>query len=226
MNLWVGLVCTGLAVPVGWAITRSAPALVLDHSGVEDHDVAGVRAPRWVAVVVTCVAWFAAGARFGASIVLVPYLLWMAVLVLVSVVDLEDHRIPDRVVFPALGVSLPLVLVVSLLEDVPRAALWAVVGAVAYAAVLFVFFLVNPAGIGFGDVKLGLLLGLFLGWIDLYLVLVGLAVGALIGALVGAVILVVRGWQQGRRTGFPFGPPLAAGAALTVVFSSSLTGLG
>jgi leader peptidase (prepilin peptidase)/N-methyltransferase len=226
VDLWVGLVCAGLAVPVGWGTTRSVPALLLDHSGVEDHDVPGVRIPRWVAIAATSLAWFAAGLRFGASIVLVPYLLWTAVLVLVSVVDLEDHRIPDRVVFPALGASVPLVFLVSLLEDVPRAALWAVVGAAAYAAVLFVFFLVNPAGIGFGDVKLGLLLGLYLGWIDLYLVLVGLAAGALIGALVGAAILVVRGWQQGRRTGFPFGPPLAAGAVLTVVFSSALTGLG
>ncbi|MBK9178378.1 MAG: prepilin peptidase [Acidimicrobiales bacterium] len=192
--------------------------------GVEAHDVPGVVLPPWACVVATAVLFAAGGARFGPEPELLAYLFLFAVLVAVSAIDLEQHRIPNRIVFPALAVSVPAVVVVSIARDVPGAIRWALVGAVVYAGVLLVFHLVSPAGIGFGDVKLGLVLGLYLGWLDLYLVLVGLALGALVGAAVGLGILAAVGWRQGRRTGFPFGPALAAGTVIAVLFSQPILG--
>src|SRR5690606_21859380 len=110
-----------------------------------------------------------------------------------------------RLVFPALAVSLPAIVVVSLVEGEPGAILRALVGLVAYAGVLAAFALISPAGMGLGDVKLGLLLGLYLGWLDLYLVLLGLFLGSVLGAVMS---LVVLGITRDRRAHFPYGPNL------------------
>ena len=90
----------------------------------------------------------------------------------------------------------------------PRLIGAALVGAVVFAGVLLVLHLVSPAGMGFGDVKLGLLLGLYLGSIRLSLVVWGLLLGSLIGAVM-AMPVAVR--ARDRRACIPFGPALAAG---------------
>ena len=61
-----------------------------------------------------------AAIRWGATSVLVPFLFLVAVLVVVSLIDLEHYRIPDRIVFPALGVSVGLIVFVSLIEGFER----------------------------------------------------------------------------------------------------------
>jgi prepilin signal peptidase PulO-like enzyme (type II secretory pathway) len=77
---------------------------------------------------------------------------------------------------------------------------------------------------GFGDVKLALLLGLFLGWLGwrpdddlegpLQYVLYGLVLGCLLGVVFGVVHRLVT--RDG--SGFPFGPALAAGCVAVLVW--------
>jgi len=172
-----------------------------------------------VAAVVAAGAFAAMAARFGAEPELVPYLLLVAALVPLALIDVEHHRLPDRLVFPALAVSLPAIVVVSLVEGEPGAILRALVGLVAYAGVLAAFALISPAGMGLGDVKLGLLLGLYLGWLDLYLVLLGLFLGSVLGAVMS---LVVLGITRDRRAHFPYGPNLCLGALVAIACSSQL----
>ena len=74
---------------------------------------------------------------------------------------------------------------------------------------------VYPAGMGFGDVRLAFVLGLFLGWLSLGHVLVGIFCGFLLGAVIGVVLVVFR--IRSRKDAIPFGPFLAAGAAVTVL---------
>jgi prepilin signal peptidase PulO-like enzyme (type II secretory pathway) len=79
---------------------------------------------------------------------------------------------------------------------------------------------------GFGDVKFASLLGLMVGWqadsiadvllLVLWLFLIGFA----IGTVGGLAFMVLRG----RNQPFPFGPFLALGTLITVVFSQSLVG--
>lgn len=71
-------------------------------------------------------------------------------------------------------------------------------------------FLVNPNGMGFGDVKLALGLGAVLGWYGWSVVVLGTFAGFLFGALYGAVLVIAR--RAGRKTSIPFGPFLIAGA--------------
>lgn len=185
--------------------------------------------PRWLWVEVVTVAVFAELAvRYGDSSILVPLLVLGACLVAVSVVDLQLQRIPDRITFPTLALALPLVVVVSVQQDTTERITAALVGSAAYFLFLFVTHLVYPAGMGFGDVKLALVMGLFLGWLGwsprypvygpLRLVLYALMLGCVIGVVFGLVVQAVTR----KRGSFPFGPALAAGCLVVVLFAADL----
>jgi leader peptidase (prepilin peptidase)/N-methyltransferase len=192
--------------------------------------IADGRPPRrWLLVELMTAAVFALFAgRYGENVTVVPLLVLGASLVAVSVIDLRLLRIPDRVTFPTLAVSLPLVLLASLRHHVPGAFLGALVGAVAYFIVLLVPHLVYPRGMGFGDVKLALVMGLYLGWLGwsdrhpiggpIQLVLYGLMLGCALGVVFGLVSSVVTR----RRGEFPFGPALALACVVVVFYAQDL----
>jgi len=125
-----------------------------------------------------------------------------AVLVAVSVIDLEHRIIPNRIVLPATVV----VLVANSARDLsPEWALAALAG----SGFLFAAALAYPAGMGMGDVKLALLMGAALG----RTVSVALMVGMLT-ALVPSVVLLARHGAKARKMGVPFGPFLAIGSVV------------
>ena len=182
-----------------------------------------VRAVR----VLTPAAFALMAARWEATTVLVPFLFLAAVLVVVSLIDLEHYRIPDKIIFPALGISAGLIALVSIFEGFDTVFLRnAVIGSVAYFVLLLVPHLVYPKGMGFGDVKLALLMGLYLGWIyadpfrSVALIMWALVLGSLLGVLAGVGFAIIRG----RRAEFPFGPALALGCLLAIAFSDALVG--
>lgn len=184
---------------------------------------------RWLLVEVVTAAVFAELAvRYGDSSVLVPLLVLGASLVTVSVIDLQLLRIPDRITFPTLAVALPLIVAVSIQHDSGGAIQAALIGSAAYFLLLFVTHLAYPAGMGFGDVKLALVMGLYLGWLGwspaaplagpLRLVLYALMLGCAMGVVFGlAVQLITR-----HRGAFPFGPALALGCLVVVLFAADL----
>jgi leader peptidase (prepilin peptidase) / N-methyltransferase len=184
---------------------------------------------RWLWVELATVVVFGLFAvRYGDDLRVLPLLVLGASLVAVSVIDLQLLRIPDRVTFPALAVSLPLVLAVSLRHDVRDAFVGALIGAVTYFVALLLPHLVYPRGMGFGDVKLALVMGLYLGWLgwsDLHpvggpiqLVLYGLMLGCALGVVFGVLSAVITR----RRGEFPFGPALALACIIIVVYAQDL----
>jgi leader peptidase (prepilin peptidase)/N-methyltransferase len=88
----------------------------------------------------------------------------------------------------------------------------ALLGSLALGGGYFVLFLINPAGMGFGDVKLALGAGAVLGWYGWPTVMLGTFAGFLLGALYGGALVVAR--RAGRKTAIPFGPFLISGAFL------------
>ena len=192
------------------------------------HD--GAALPRrWLVVeLATAVVFALFGARFGDDLRVIPLLVLGASLVAVSVIDLQLLRIPDRVTFPTLALAVPLVGLASLRYDDGEAFVAALVGAVAYFLLLFVPHLVYPRGMGFGDVKLALVMGLYLGWLGwseshplggpIQLVLYGLMLGCLLGVVFGLLSAVVTR----RRGEFPFGPALALACVVVAFYASDL----
>lgn len=171
--------------------------------------------------VANAVLWVAAGLRFGVTWALVPFLLLFSTLLAQSVIDLELYRLLDRITFPVLGASVALVAAVSAIEGDIGAIGPALLGAAGYFTFLLVPALIYPRGMGLGDVKLAALMGLYLGWIHPVLCLFALMIGCVLGVVAGVVIFAAR---RGRSAEFPFGPWLALGCILAVLFSDGLLG--
>jgi len=169
-----------------------------------------MRVQRPLAIAVWTVLALAVTAVHGFSLTSVVDAAACAVLVAVTVTDLERRIIPNRIIVPALAVM----LVVQTAYD--PSAEWAL-AALAAGGFFLVSALVYPAGLGMGDVKLAAFLGAWLGWP----VFLALFAGSLL-SLVPAVVILVRHGAAGRKMGIPFGPFLAAGAVITLFFGDAV----
>lgn len=149
---------------------------------------------------------------------LVPLLvrsLWVAVLVQIIFFDFEHGLILDVVQLPAIVAAI-------LLSPFTAGAgfINALITAVALGVVFVLLAAIGSAifkaeALGFGDVKLAVLIGAMLGWPA-----AGTAVifGVLLAGLAGMVLLIFR--FRGLRQGLAYGPYLAAGT-LIVLFEIS-----
>ena len=171
------------------------------------------------------VLWVLAGVAFGASAWVIPYALLFSVLLALSVIDLELYILPNRITYPSILVSLVAIPVLALLfaDDPGGAILGAAIGAIGFAGFLLVMLLawellLHKEGMGMGDVKLAVILGLWLGLINPLLCLFALIASSLIGLVVGVAILFVR--KESRP--FPFGPWLAIGTIVVILFSGPI----
>jgi leader peptidase (prepilin peptidase)/N-methyltransferase len=135
---------------------------------------------------------------------------FLGLLVAISVIDVRHKKIPNRLVYPSLVVA-ALFIVVADLAGGGLDAVSAAAGFLVYGLVLLVIALIAPKGMGMGDVKLAALIGLVLGCLGLAFVAVAAGVAVLLGGM-GAIVALVGG--ASRKTGIPFGPFLAAGAAV------------
>jgi leader peptidase (prepilin peptidase)/N-methyltransferase len=149
---------------------------------------------------------------FGARAFLAAF--FVTVLVVLSVIDLAERRLPNRIVLPAVAI----VLAANLALSPGRGIEW-LVAALGAAAFFFVPLLVYPAGMGMGDVKLALLLGAMLG----KTVLTALFVATLAAGCVAIVLLIVQG-ASARKQAIPFGPFLALGA-IVALFAGDVVAL-
>ena len=153
-------------------------------------------------------------ARFGLSSRAFVAAFCVAVLVVLSAIDIERRILPNVIVLP----SAALVLAAQLALFPDRAVEW-VLAAVAASLFLFVAAVAYPGGMGMGDVKLALLLGAGLG----KLVAVAMMLGML-AALLPAVVLLARHGGAARKMAIPFGPFLAFGAVVALFAGDRLLG--
>jgi leader peptidase (prepilin peptidase) / N-methyltransferase len=157
---------------------------------------------------------------------LLPVLWLIPVGLAVSVIDLRTLIVPTRIVWPAPAVS----VVVSVVAVAAGGGEWAwlvtaAVGAAALSAPLFLVWFIHPRGMGFGDVRLSVLLGWIVGFYagsrpaaGLIGALLVLAIGSIVGVVMGVVVLGARG----RKAQVPFGPSLVLGAFTCALLAEPL----
>lgn len=149
-----------------------------------------------------------------------PYLAVGAVLVVLSAIDVETHLLPNILVWPSIGTSLFLVLVLSGEFADGDGIATSLLGGAVFGGFIGIVHLAYERGMGRGDVKLALLLGLLIGWLQTdpiettRLVLYAIFVALLGGGLVGLAYNAIR--KRGRAE-IPFGPALVAGAMAVIV---------
>jgi len=146
----------------------------------------------------------------GGRFVLPAYLWFVAVTALLTITDLEQKLIPNRITLPGGLIGAALLTVGALLDGDPERLAWAAIGAGGYFLFMLVLALLVPGGLGFGDVKLAPILGGFVAAEHLGYVLVA-AIGAyVIGGITSALLLVTR--LKTRKDTIPFGPYMVAAA--------------
>jgi len=149
-----------------------------------------------VTLVLACVLFLVNGARLA----------W---------IDARTHVLPNRIIVPWYPFA-----VVLLLSTAALAGDWAGLGRVLLAGLaLFCFYLllhvIQPRGMGLGDVKLAGILGLYLGYLGWPHVLLGTLLAFLLGAVVGLVLIILR--RAGLKSALAFGPYMIAGTGTALL---------
>ncbi|MEU5973464.1 A24 family peptidase [Streptomyces sp. NPDC047315] len=167
------------------------------------------------ATVLACVVLAAAT---GPRPELAVWLLLTPFAVLLALVDLRVHRLPDQVTLPLAGASALLLGAVSPLPGAAGSWSTALLGGLALGCGYLLLFLLHPDGLGFGDVKLALSLGVVLGWYGWTVLLAGAFAGFLFGSAYGLGLLVAG--RARRGTAIPFGPFMIVGALTGVLLGA------
>ncbi|WP_327401605.1 A24 family peptidase [Streptomyces sp. NBC_01288] len=171
----------------------------------------GPYGPRTLAVsAVTALVCAALAAATGPRPELVVWLLAAPVAVLLALVDLRVHRLPDVLTLPLAAATLALLGIAAALPADAGSWLTALYGGLALGATYEALYLINPSGMGFGDVKLALGLGTALGWYGWPVLVTGAFAGVLYGAVYGLGMVALR--RAGRKTAIPLGPFMLGGA--------------
>jgi len=204
------LVLTAVLAAAGAALGST---LLPAWAGVESRSGArsGART-RLLAALATGAAFGLLGARIGTTWTLPAALALAAAGVALSIVDLREQRLPNRMLLVAAPAVAVLLVVGVLWRGEPVRFLWLLAGAGAMFALYLVIALAAPSAMGMGDVKFAALLGAPLGAVGLTAWLGGLLGAFLVGGVVAVVALVAG--RVGWRGSIPFGPSMAAGALL------------
>jgi len=173
----------------------------------------------WVEIATAALFGLAYG-QYGFSVELPIALFYISLFMVIFVIDLEHGLILNKIVYPALVVSLLLSVFftiflpqVGIVPNIARAAIGGGIGFV----VFFLIVIVSRGGMGFGDVKLAALIGLATGF---PLVIVALIMGIILGGLVAVILLGFK--IKKRKEAIPFGPFLAVAAIVTLLWGSNI----
>jgi leader peptidase (prepilin peptidase)/N-methyltransferase len=160
----------------------------------------------------TALLFVLVGLEVGLEATLLPALAFTITLVAAAETDLEHRIIPNRL----MAVSAVAAVVLWAIADPGRLPENLIAGVAAGGLMLLVA-VAYPAGMGMGDVKLAGVMGLYLG----ASVAPALFCGFAAGALVGIGIVAVRG-PSARKQGVPFGPFLAFGGVIGLLWGPDL----
>ena len=168
----------------------------------------------------TAVLFVAAAVRLGATWQLPAFCAFFASLLAISVIDLDHYIIPNRVVYPTLAVTIPLLVAAAAADGSWGHLRNAAIGGVAGFLVLLAIHVAVPRGMGFGDVRLAGVIGMMHGWLGLRYLFLGLFLAFLLASVIGVALIVAH--LRSRKDAVPFGPFMALGAVLAVLWGRAI----
>ena len=171
--------------------------------------------------------------RFGLSAEFAITALWCCVFLAIIFIDWEHKLILNRITYPAALAALVILGIDSISSEWdlltyiksfwPESGVLSIdiLNGIIAGAIGLAFFsivrLINPSGMGFGDIKLAFLIGLATG---LPLFVVALLIGIFIGGLVAIVLLLFM--KKGRKDVIPYGTFLAIGPIITLLWGNEI----
>ncbi len=156
--------------------------------------------------------------HYGFSIELAVITFYCCLFLILMVIDLEHHILPNKLVYPGIIVALTINIVFSVIPDslnvVPEIRSAAIGGAIGLGLFLLIT-VVSRGGMGWGDVKMAALIGLVTGF---PLVFVALFLAVVSGGLISWVLILTK--AKSRKQSIPFGPFLSLGTIATLLWGS------
>lgn len=154
---------------------------------------------------------------FSFTAVACVYAALVSALIVVTGTDLSHRMIPDAVTLPGIVIGLlcaALILPVGIVNSL--------LGVLMGGGSLWFLAWVSPyifgkEGMGGGDIKLMAMVGAFVGWQP---ALLAIMIGSLLGSVIGGGLMAAGKLQ--REQYIPFGPFLAVGSILALLFHQSL----
>ncbi len=160
--------------------------------------------------------------HFGLQIILWPYLIMLAGLIVATFVDIEHRIIPDEISVGGMIVGFLLSLAIpqmhgtsSHLFSAGKSLLGILIGGGSiYLMGLVGDFIFKKESMGGGDVKLMAMIGAFLGWQS---ALLAFFIAPFFGAALGIIVLI-----RTKESLIPYGPFLALGALIALFYYQPL----
>ncbi|MBP2635079.1 MAG: Prepilin peptidase [Firmicutes bacterium] len=149
---------------------------------------------------------------FGSSLLSIKAMLLATFLIGITVIDLDYQLILDKVVIwlAGIGVFINLVTASLSLTDI-------ILAVVTGGGVFLLIAVITKGGMGGGDIKFVAALGI---WLGLKLTLLTVLLSFFIGGLGSALLLLTR--VKKRKDFIPFGPFIAVGAFLSMLYGEQL----
>ncbi|GAA5163546.1 prepilin peptidase [Ornithinimicrobium tianjinense] len=161
-----------------------------------------------------------------AGVLTATLLLVVLACVCLAAMDMDVHRLPDRIMWPTMGLLAGGTVLAALVgggfDPWLRSVLAGVASGGFYLALALLSLARGSLALGLGDVKLSVVLGAALGWFGWPEALSGVYAGFLVGGVVAVVLLLGR---RVRWEGhFAYGPPMMVGALLGLLATPGLLG--
>ena len=150
--------------------------------------------------------------------------IFTSLLLILSFIDLDIRLLPNRLTFP--GMVIGFALAYFAFPEGPKdwrdhsflmLYLNSIEGLLLGGGILFVIAIIQPKGMGGGDIKLCAMMGAFLGWKAM---IVALFVGFLAGAISSVLLMVFK--LATMKSLIPFGPYLALGGFVAMLYGKSI----
>lgn len=152
---------------------------------------------------------------------------WSCIFLLIIFIDQEHQLILNRVTYPAAIVALLILGADSVFPDagilnnfnmIPQPSVLSgiIAGAIGFILFLLVY-IINPRGLGMGDIKLVTLIGLSTGF---PLNLAALFIGIVLGGIAAVILLLLR--KKGRKDVMPYGVFLGIGPIIALLWGNAI----
>lgn len=152
---------------------------------------------------------------FGLKPELAVTIVYGSVLIVLAVIDLEHQLILNKIVYPMALIAM--IINIFLPELSFKNLLYGLLGGAIGFLILFLPALIYRKGMGWGDVKMAGLIGLMTRFPD---AVVAIFSGIILGGLVAIALLLLK--KKRRKEGIPFGPFLALGAMIALLWGQPI----
>ena len=195
----------------------------------------GARIPKRVLIVeaLTGAIFALAFWRFGVEPEFFITIFWSCIFISIIFIDLEYQLILNKITYPAMIIALIILVIdvfapdqgilsnLRVFDNQGMIPVNSVVSGLLGGGIFFIFFvvvfLVNPRGLGMGDIKLAALIGLATGF---PLVFVSMFVGIVLGGIVAVVLIFFR--RKGRKDIMPYGVFLGVGPIVALLWGADI----